>query len=131
MWFGQTHPSPERCSLTRLSTSEQTKYKGWSCRADWSDWRKHLTHHKFFAVNSTIRMVNGVCWHNVFVPVDMPCICATLDRAPHKYFKVAIFLNFIWSDHQKQWQEKNNTRSIFLKLHSSFYYPKPKRIHKW
>ena len=35
MWFGEPHPSPERSSPTRLSTSGQTKYKGWSCRVYW------------------------------------------------------------------------------------------------
>jgi len=31
MWFGEPHPSPES-SPTRLSTSGQTRYKGWSCK---------------------------------------------------------------------------------------------------
>jgi len=29
MRFGEPHPSPERGSPTRLSTSGQTRYKGW------------------------------------------------------------------------------------------------------
>jgi len=32
MWFSEPHPFPERGSPTRLSTSGQQSYKGWSCR---------------------------------------------------------------------------------------------------
>ena len=32
MWFGEPHPFPKRVSPTRLSTSGQQSYEGWSCR---------------------------------------------------------------------------------------------------
>jgi len=32
MWFGEPHPVRKRESPTRLSTSGQQSYKGWSCR---------------------------------------------------------------------------------------------------
>jgi len=36
MWFGEPHPFPVRGSPTRLSTSEQQRYEGWSCTVDLS-----------------------------------------------------------------------------------------------
>ena len=32
MWFGEPNPFPERWSPTKLRTSGQQSYKGWSCR---------------------------------------------------------------------------------------------------
>jgi len=32
MWFGESHPFPERGSPTKLRPSVQQIYEGWSCR---------------------------------------------------------------------------------------------------
>jgi len=106
MWFGEPHPSPKRSSLTRLSTSGQTRYKGWSRRTCstkcWTptpfsiDWSPKTSLQSWWRFKSHKGVIFNCLYNTICVKGLITCTEAYVYTVLHKsIYQLAVFQQWL------------------------------------
>jgi len=79
MWFGESHPFPERGSPTSLSASGQQSYTGWSCRFVLSNYFFFRKSCRFLRCGKILYSEAGHRWQYDAYALHAECIRRQID----------------------------------------------------